>query len=403
MYHMNIGVLTYHKSCNFGANLQAYSTLNYLKKSGYNPVLIDYFPESLYVFGKNLSDSQQSAHYKFFDNKFSVTKTCTTAQEIATEISNNNINNIIIGSDAVFNVCPNLCRIGISRKRIINFINPVDTLRFPNAFWGVFNDYVNTDLNVCVMSASSQNAKYKRLMPWTKRKMANQLKKMSYISVRDKWTKAFLENISHGEIVPDITPDPVFAFNNNVESIPSEEYIQQKFGVKPRGYVLLGFRNRMAPNANWLSSFVDIVKKNALECVYLPMPDLFGEQTLQSPISPLEWYALIKYSAGYVGNNMHPIVIALHNSIPFYSFDQYGVFNLLGYRNEKASKTFDVLEKAEMLDYRTPFMPIKKVLPSPEYVWKKITEFDTSKCSEFAKKQFDAYQNMMNNIVETFK
>lgn len=37
---MNIGILTYYRVANFGANLQAVSTYYYLKNNGYNPLFI---------------------------------------------------------------------------------------------------------------------------------------------------------------------------------------------------------------------------------------------------------------------------------------------------------------------------------------------------------------------------
>lgn len=39
---MNIGILTYYRVANFGANLQAVSTYYYLKNNGYNPLFILY-------------------------------------------------------------------------------------------------------------------------------------------------------------------------------------------------------------------------------------------------------------------------------------------------------------------------------------------------------------------------
>lgn len=38
--------------------------------------------------------------------------------------------------------------------------------------------------------------------------------------------------------------------------------------------------------------------------------------SITTPLPPLDWYALIKYAKGYIGENMHPIVVALHNAVP---------------------------------------------------------------------------------------
>lgn len=37
---MNIGILTFYKVANFGANIQGVSTYYYLKKIGYNPIFL---------------------------------------------------------------------------------------------------------------------------------------------------------------------------------------------------------------------------------------------------------------------------------------------------------------------------------------------------------------------------
>ena len=39
---MNIGVLTFYKVANFGANIQGVSTFCYLKKNGHNPIFLNY-------------------------------------------------------------------------------------------------------------------------------------------------------------------------------------------------------------------------------------------------------------------------------------------------------------------------------------------------------------------------
>ncbi len=42
---MKIGILTYHRSLNYGAELQAIALMNYIKKLGYDVTIIDYWPD----------------------------------------------------------------------------------------------------------------------------------------------------------------------------------------------------------------------------------------------------------------------------------------------------------------------------------------------------------------------
>lgn len=62
---------------------------------------------------------------------------------------------------------------------------------------------------------------------------------------------------------------------------------------------------------------------NAQQISCVSLPRTFGGQImhldvdLSLPISPIDWYYIIKYSQGYVGVLMHPIIVAIHNNIPF--------------------------------------------------------------------------------------
>lgn len=50
---MKIGILTYHCVPNFGAQLQALSTVCYLKRAGYEPILLNWYPKDLQVMYEN--------------------------------------------------------------------------------------------------------------------------------------------------------------------------------------------------------------------------------------------------------------------------------------------------------------------------------------------------------------
>lgn len=67
-------------------------------------------------------------------------------------------------------------------------------------------------------------------------------------------------------------------------------------------------------------------------------------RTIESPLSPLEWYNLIKYSSGYIGK-ICIIVIALHYSVPFYAFDTYNIVKYKFFVNKKSSKIYDIVDR----------------------------------------------------------
>lgn len=46
-----VGIITFHRSYNYGAALQAYATVQFLASNGYDPVIIDYCPSNLNKYG----------------------------------------------------------------------------------------------------------------------------------------------------------------------------------------------------------------------------------------------------------------------------------------------------------------------------------------------------------------
>ena len=113
---MKIGILTYHRAINFGANLQLYSTYNYLENQGYVPIIINYLPQDLEALYSSFPQSQITEHIKFIKLLFK-TEECRNAKEVAEQIDNYDINNIIIGSDAVAQHHPLFSRISFPDRK----------------------------------------------------------------------------------------------------------------------------------------------------------------------------------------------------------------------------------------------------------------------------------------------
>lgn len=406
---MKIGILTYHSVYNFGANLQALSTVEYLRNKGHEPIIIDFFPETLKnAFDRSVPLTQAEYHKSFFLNHFVFTKRCISSIEVAREIENNNLEAVIIGSDAVVQHVPLLSRIRLnpSRKKILNFhILPkkVET-SFPNPFWGEFVEFLQRKIPVAMMSVSCQNTDFRLFSCRVKKDIYNMINKINYISVRDRRTYELYKYVSHAHCLPRITPDPVFAFNNNVECLPSKQDLCIKYNL-PDKYILLSFNSTKVIKKSWVETFQSIAEKYHYHCIALAMPGGIKFQNnlkkqIDIPLDPLDWYTLIKYSSAYIGEKMHPVIVSLHNSVPFFSFDHYGIKRLKFYLNQKSSKIYQILEKAQMLDYRTSIRyNTLKSFPKPEFVLQKIQSFDRGKCSKFAMSMSREYEEMMEDIL----
>jgi len=403
---MRVGILTFAAVPNFGANLQALSTFHYFKNQGHDPIVINWMPsefkESLEKLCK--TNNQSACHLLFVKETMIFTSECEDSKDVARIIDDNKIDVIVVGSDAVLQHHSLLERIHFPAKKIFWVHKMSKTRLFPNPFWGDFSPYLKKKVPMAIMSASSQGSKYGLFMGSIRKKMFERLREFSFISVRDDWTKKMVSFISGRKIIPEVTPDPVFAFNYNCgHLIPSRDDILNKFGL-PQKYVLFSLLHKSLVPYEWMNEFNDAATENGYSVVVLPMPNGVGyehpfEYEVSTPLSPLDWYALIRYSCGYIGQNMHPTVVALANSVPVYCFDSYVLpkwFGLLA--NDAASKVFHILSVFEHPGNRCSVGYRNCVIPKPKTIFEKIEGFNKELCQEHFQKYLDSYCSMMKKM-----
>lgn len=405
---MRIGLLAYNSANNFGALLQLLSTYMYLKNHGQEPIIINYSPLDLEKYYSDTTPINQLEINKSFRNTYWVeTRKCRNSNDVAKVIEDERISAVIIGSDAVLQHHTFRERIQFPSKTIVSIKKITEDRLYPNPYWGDFLSFSEKCIPIAMMSASSQNSDYKSYGKNIMSQMKHSLSAFCYISVRDLWTQKMVSHITDGEISPIVTPDPVFALNQNYgEQLPTREEIFEKFNIKGR-YFVFSFHRRMITQ-EWISSFVNLCRENGYCCYCLPFANKpsFGttELSIPFPLSPIDWYCLIKYSDGYFGNNMHPIVIALSNSVPFFSFDNYGrsFFNRY-FIDEKSSKIYDIIKDANLLEYRVGCLQRGFVSPSIEHVYNKLLYFDHKTPESFACQQLEKYNKMMTSILNNIE
>lgn len=396
---MRVGILTYHWVSNFGANLQALSTYCYLVNNGYEPVIINWVPADVEeMYNKSVLTCQNNIHHKFSKENFlNITEICRNGQDIAKEIERVKISKVIIGSDAVFTNLPKLARYRLCRRGFIH-IKPKSDTDFPNPFWGDFVNYLKKPIEIVAISASAQNMPYKKILfAQEKNGYKNALMRFKYITVRDIWTQNMIKFLTGGRIVPQITPDPVFAFEQNV--MPKRiDYVRNKLGINGKYVLFSGWAT--VKDQKWILELESLFREKSIILVGLPKTTMrvFNsplKYNLEFPISPLEWYDAIKYSNGYIGELMHPLLVSLHNSVPVFSFDTYG-FTRFGRLDVKSSKIYQILKRFNLLDnyYNRKF---KRDLPSPSYVFASIMSFDKEKCFTISRTMLSEYNEMMKS------
>ncbi len=408
---MKIGLLAYHAVCNFGAMLQLLSTYMFLKNHGHEPVIINWVAKDLEnYYAQNTPISQIENQLKLRLQLWKETALCRTIKDVANIISNEQIDAVIIGSDAVAQHHPLFERIVFPCRNIIAINSVTSDVVFPNPFWGIWTDYLDKPVPVALMSAASQDSKYKYISKKLRKQMKERIMAFSYVSVRDVDTQKMFSFITEGQCCPSVTPDPVFAFNQNAASlVPSKEELMKKYGLSGK-YMLISFKNEKRCNVSqtWLNKFQDIAKHHGIQCVSLPFSTSLSAGELENkialPLNPIDWYALLKYSCGYIGNNMHPIVVCIHNTVPFFSFDNYGTKHANGlFCDSSTSKIRHILKVANLLDCRIASNSLFRRTPSPEHVFNKLQTFDKAKCKNFAQGYLNKYNEMMTKILERLR
>lgn len=402
---MNIGILTFYRVANFGANLQAVSTYYYLKKRGHNPIFVRFESKYSEKGLKEEKDIQVEEHLRFIDSCIpNQTKLCYNASDVNKAICDYNLEAIIIGSDAVLQHHPLITRIHKGKRKPFYIGKVAPERMFPNVFW---SDGLNANIPIAMMSVSSQNSGYKWFTKNLRHRMAESLRKVRYISVRDEWTKNMLSSLMPEKEKVPVTPDPVFAFNHNAASIiPTEKDIRNRFNL-PEKYALVSLHSQSL-KLQQLQELKQELASLSMDCVAFPMPQGINfshpfDYTIDIPLNPLDWYALIKYSSAYIGSNMHPIVVSLHNAVPCFSIDNWGGTDFWGHKKRDGSSKVEHIMNVFGVGGNHAMIEQGKCMVSAEEIKNSIKAFPKEAVAVKADAYLQEYLQMMDDIIAALK
>lgn len=411
---MKIGLLTYHCVPNFGAQLQAVSTIGFLKKKKHTVYLIHWYAEDLEkMYSNRIPSVQIECHNIFTKENLPITNKVQTIENLITLIDSLSLDSLLVGSDALFKYIPLRKRRYFSMRefKFKPLFSPLSCeLLDNNPFFGEFIGRLKKKIPASVYAVSSQNCPFSLLTKSERKQLSCSLGHFRMISVRDSWTQDMVKYVTGDSRVP-LYPDPVFAFNTNCFiPIPSKQQILSKYNL-PENYILLSFSNKYCEE-EYILSIAKEAQRNNLCPVSLPMPELLFptglEKKIELPLDPLSWYSLIKYSKGYIGERMHPIVVCLHNAVPFYSFDEYGIsekkyfFSRKETYNPLSSKTYQIVTESGFNKNIFSYKCGKK-RPMSEYIINNIRYFDIKKCQIFAQKKEAEYNSGMIEIIKNLE
>ena len=389
---MKVGILTFHWVFNYGANLQTLSSVGYFRKIGYEPIVLNWIPEDLEGYYLRTTSKEQVEMFRSFQNDFMpLSKLCRNSRDIAQVIKEEHIDFVFIGADTVFKL-----RQPVFSIRRLKWVKPNSECRFPNPYWGEFLNYgVNVPvLGFSIASNDSSAAEFKKETP----EIYRYLQRFSFLTVRDIPTQEMVKTFSDGEIVPEITPDPVFNFNNNIDVSPIEAKVKTEFNL-PDSYYLVceaePFNKRIS---SWVESLAAIIAKDGSALIELPRQT--GKQGFnitqmsKRSLNPLEWYVVIKNARGYVGGLMHPLICCIHNKVPFFSLDYYGIRKNRFSISYQSSKVFQLLSECNLLRYYYSFHS-KEQIPTPNDVYKELNGYDMDTLNDAAKIRQDKFISSM--------
>lgn len=400
---MRVGILTYHCVPNFGAQLQAMSTVGYLRRMGHTPVVLHWYPKDLeqqYV--RRVPKAQRQCHRIFTDDNFPLSSLCRNERQLIQEIERLQLDMIITGSDALFRYVPLCNRSSTFSKRKLRFVNNYISCEDldGNPFFCDYYGELSRQIPVVAFSVSSQNSAFFRMTNEEREKMGNYMRNFKKITVRDQWTKAMVEEITGIENI-EITPDPVFAFNQNCYlHILSKEEVRTRY-LLPEHYALFSFAKGILP-IQYGQSIGSLLQQHGIEPVSLAEPEGLGDISfplqIDLPLSPIDWYSIIINADAYIGTRMHPIVVCLHNAVPFFSYDGNGTSDIHGSFNQKSSKIFDILKKASFENYTYPLRS-HSTMPSIVGVVDSLLSFHRAQCVSFADSMYTNYMDAMSDLL----
>ncbi len=320
---LKIGILTYHYVANFGANLQAYSTLQFLRANGHEAEIINYRSVELdrdYGESGRIPAIQLAAHEQFIAEKLQPGPVLRGDDDLVAYCNERDFDCIVLGSDAVLR---------FSNKR-------GSTTRFPNPYWMEWTNRLTRRPRLIGLALSAMGTSFIIQRRNVRKEISKALGKFDALSFRDTYTRvnAILAGIVPSRAVA--CPDPVFVLNRFYRGgAPAQKHLLGRYAIVSTTW---------KPPVEWVVNLKDYLNRRGLKLVSLPMPEheIEGpfDHIVRHPLDPLDWYDWIRNADGILCSRFHPTLCALANGVPVAVMDRYSP-RFRAYR----SKIFDLLWK----------------------------------------------------------
>lgn len=340
-----IGIITVHKNTNYGANLQAFASCEYLNKQGYDASVIDYTMPSheknnhifswLYVSWKNDTNKSLShkikllialilsfpsknrrlkGFYKFRRKHIKMTSKCLDERDV----EKLKLDTIVCGSDQIWN------------PDITEGVKPI--------YFGAIDGIKNK----VAYAPSVGREKYQSQ---DEEQIVKLLREMDYLSVREEDSASYLSEISSRHV--QCVCDPVFLLDkSDYDSIASKKPIKGK-------YVLL---YSIIANSDLVKTAKQYADSHNLKLVEICQEKTRGTKHKQvCGLSPEEFLGAIRYADAVFTNSFHGTAFSLIFEKEFYIFNNKGrgsrITNLLKMAGAEQRLIEEYREDNLKLDY----------------------------------------------------
>ena len=307
-----IGILTFHRSINYGAYLQAFALCRVTQNAVGKDVhveIIDYESEKAFnsYYSYKKSNPQLYKEFKKALHKLKLSPQYLRTDDLTRVYDFLNIQKydcIIVGSDEVWKI---------------------NGMRgFPNAYW-LSCDLRNT-LKIAY-GVSARNEKNSIPIEYIAT-LEKSLKSFNYVGVRDNITKQLIIGLGVNKV--NINCDPVFLYDFGYEAEYRRKlYKKRKLVKNKRLFVVMIPEKRL----------VQLIKRHFGErynIVSVYDINEYADSNLID-IDPFEWIKVISSADIVVTNRFHGICFSIKYNIPFLALDEYD--------NEETSKIHDLLKR----------------------------------------------------------
>ncbi|MBR6368883.1 MAG: polysaccharide pyruvyl transferase family protein [Bacteroidaceae bacterium] len=293
---MKIGLLTYYGDLNCGTNMQAYATLQALKKEypsdeveiipfhGFKPSIRPYKTFS----PKNLiNDIRRIRKYSKFVKEHLQVKNDVIIKDVEAALEYIN-----------------------SRKYDVIYVGADTLLELDRVSDNCISAYWLKDVNAkkILIAASAKNVVFEKLTEKQQTDLKIAAGQFAYVGVRDRVTMALFERLLGNDKKIEYIPDPTFTYHIDYSYI--DTYLRKKNVVIPEKSVFVQFYG----DDYWLDDVAKDLKKRGYTMI--TNRGIWWSDIVLIDMSPLEQVGLYKYVSFVITHRFHDGVFCMKNHTP---------------------------------------------------------------------------------------